>query len=95
LWQILTELEGFISLERYKSVSDPDKIMAIGFFESEDAVRAWRNMPEHRQAQRLGREVFFTDYRLRMAQVTRDYGLHDREQIPDDSRAFHDAPISE
>ena len=89
LWQHIAEVDGFISLNRYRSVSNPQKMLAIGLFENEEAVQEWRNMPQHREAQTLGRKRLFTDYRLRMAKITRDYSLHDREQVPDDSREFH------
>jgi heme-degrading monooxygenase HmoA len=63
--------------------------VAIGFFRDEDAVTAWRNNDHHRRVQALGRERLFIGYRLRMAQVTRDYGRDDRAEAPADSRAFH------
>ncbi len=90
LRQLVNEVDGFISIERYTSTSDPKKILVLGFFRDEEAVGAWRNIAEHRQAQLLGRQLFFTDYRLRMADVSRDYGMKDREQVPEDSRSIHD-----
>lgn len=89
LRQLVAEIDGFISVERYRSESDPAKILALGFFRDEESVRAWRNLPEHRNAQLLGRERFLTDYRLRMADVTRDYSMRQREQAPADSQAVH------
>lgn len=86
---LVNEIDGFISIERYRSESDPGKILALGFFRDEEAVQTWRNLPEHRRAQALGRQLFYTDYRLRMANVTRDYGMWHREQVPDDSRTIH------
>lgn len=88
--QLVAEIDGFISIERYRSDSDPTKVLALGFFRDEEAVQAWRNLPEHRRAQALGRDLFFTDYRLRMANVVRDYGMNHRDQAPDDSRVIHD-----
>lgn len=85
----LIHIEGFVSVERFESANEPGKYMAIGFFEDEDAVAEWRNLPEHRHAQTLGRGRFFTNYRLRMAEVIRDYGLNHRDQAPVDSRALH------
>ena len=38
-----------------------------------------------------GRAAIFADYRLRVAQVLRDYGMNDRDEAPDDSRRVHDA----
>ena len=89
LRQLINEIDGFISIERYRSESDPGKILAMGFFRDEEAVRVWRNLPEHRRAQVLGRQLFFTDYRLRMADVLRDYSMRHREQVPTDSHAVH------
>ncbi len=88
--QLVNDIDGFISIERYRSESDPGKILALGVFQDEAAVQAWRNLPEHRQAQSLGRSQFFTDYRLRMATLNRDYGMHERAQTPHDSKQVHD-----
>ncbi|MEO1289951.1 MAG: antibiotic biosynthesis monooxygenase, partial [Chloroflexota bacterium] len=62
---------------------------ALGYFTDENAVKAWRNHPQHREAQKLGRELYFDDYRLCMAEVIRDYSMIRREQIPSDSYHFH------
>lgn len=86
----LAEVDGFGGVERFESTSEPGKFVAIGFFADEGAVSEWRNRPEHRRVQALGRSRFFTNYRLRMAQVVRDYGPDDRDQAPADSRAAHD-----
>jgi heme-degrading monooxygenase HmoA len=85
----LLGLDGFCGIERFESVSEPGKFVAIGFFRDEDAVKAWRNTPEHRRAQALGRARLFAGYRLRMAEVTRDYGPAERGQAPTDSQLFH------
>jgi heme-degrading monooxygenase HmoA len=86
----LAEYEGFLGVERFQSTADPNKFVAIGFFENEAAVKRWRTAPEHRHVQSLGRNRLFTRYRLRMADVTRDYGTDDRRQAPRDSRAWHE-----
>ncbi len=86
---LLEEVDGFVSIERFESLTEPGKILSLSFFRDEDAVKAWRNRPEHRATQALGRSTYFTDYRLRMAEVTRDYGLHERRQAPADSQAAH------
>lgn len=87
--QHLEGVEGFRGVERFQSCSDEGKFLAIGFFDDEQAVRRWRTLPEHRSVQRLGRTHFFVDYRLRMAEVVRDYGPHRREQAPEDSNEAH------
>jgi heme-degrading monooxygenase HmoA len=89
LRELLESLPGFISIERFRSVSDSGKILSLSFFENEEAVKTWRNMLEHRKAQALGRGHYFRDYRLRIATVERDYGMHERGQAPADSRSVH------
>ncbi|QFT64647.1 antibiotic biosynthesis monooxygenase [Roseivivax sp. THAF30] len=85
------EVEGFISVERFQSLTDPDKLLSISFFEDEDAVERWRQLAAHRGAQSKGRRGVFSDYRLKVCHVLRDYGMFDRAEAPDDSRAAHDA----
>ncbi|MDR6264794.1 MULTISPECIES: antibiotic biosynthesis monooxygenase [Rhodobacterales] len=87
---LLEDVEGFISVERFQSLTDPDKLLSLSFFEDEAAVERWRALSAHRGAQAKGRGGVFTDYRLRVAHVLRDYGLTDRDEAPQDSRAAHD-----
>jgi heme-degrading monooxygenase HmoA len=86
---MLATMDGFISIERFQSLTQPDKILSLSFWRDEEAVRQWRNTEEHRAAQSQGRAGIFADYRLRIAAVVRDYGLHERAQAPDDSRDVH------
>lgn len=86
---LLERIDGFISIERFESVANPGKILSLSFWRDEEAVRQWRNVEEHRRAQRAGRESIFADYRLRVAEVIRDYGMEDRVQAPADSRRAH------
>lgn len=86
---MLDEIDGFISIERFESLSQPGKILSLSFWRDEAAVQQWRQLEDHRAAQAQGRSRLFQDYRLRIAGVIRDYGLHEREQAPQDSRAFH------
>jgi heme-degrading monooxygenase HmoA len=88
----LEAIEGFISVERFESLSEPGKLLSLSFWRDETAVRAWRNRAAHRSAQARGRAEVFADYRLRVADVLRDYGMADRAQVPDDSRTVHDSP---
>jgi len=87
---IVAQIDGFISIERFESLTHPGKILSLSLWRDEAAVQAWRNLAEHRQAQRDGRSEIFADYRLRIASVLRDYGMHDRNQAPDDSRTVHE-----
>lgn len=85
----LERIEGFVSVERFESLSTPGKVLSLSFFENEEAVAAWRNTMSHRRAQKAGREHVFADYRLRVAHVLRDYGMTKRDGTPEDSKAVH------
>lgn len=81
---ILEEIDGFISIERFESLSQPGRILSLSFWRDEEAVKAWRLTTEHRAAQARGRAEIFSGYRLRVAAVLRDYGMTEREQVPAD-----------
>lgn len=85
----LEAIDGFLSIERFESLAQPGKLLSLSFWRDEAAVRHWRTLETHRQAQTAGRDHIFADYRLRVAQVLRDYGLHEREQAPPDSQQLH------
>jgi heme-degrading monooxygenase HmoA len=85
----LAGIGGFVSVERFHSLTEPGKLLSLSFFRDEAAVAEWRNRARHRAAQDAGRGGVFAEYRLRIADVTRDYGMTDREQAPADSRAAH------
>jgi heme-degrading monooxygenase HmoA len=87
---MLAEIDGFISIERFESLTQPGKILSLSYWRDEAAVRQWRNVEAHRRIQAAGRESIFADYRLRVAQVIRDYGIDDRAEAPEDSRRAHD-----
>jgi heme-degrading monooxygenase HmoA len=86
---ILEKIDGFISVERFESLTEPGKILSLSFFRDEGAVQAWRAVNEHRLAQAKGRREIFANYRLRVAVVDRDYGMRERAQAPRDSRSVH------
>lgn len=83
---MVEQVDGFISIERFESVSQPGKFLSLSFWRDEAAIKQWRDFPAHRQAQDVGRSEIFAAYRLRVAQVSRDYGSNDRVQAPADSR---------
>ena len=85
----LDRIDGFVSIERFESVTTPGKFVSLSFWRDEEAVRAWRNIEGHRTAQARGRGGIFADYRLRVASVIRDYGMNERTQAPADSRERH------
>lgn len=86
---LLEKMDGFISIERFESLTQPGKILSLSVWRDEEAVRQWRNVEEHRRIQGAGRKSIFADYRLRVAAVLRDYGMEERAQAPEDSRAAH------
>lgn len=89
---LLERIDGFVSVERFESLTEPGKMLSISFFEDEAALEEWRNLEAHRQAQARGRAGVFANYRLRVASVIRDYGMRDRAEAPGDSRTAHDQP---
>ncbi len=86
---LLEQVDGFISIERFESLSEPGKILSLSVFRDEAAVARWRALEQHREAQTSGRGGIFRDYRLRVAGVIRDYSMTRREQAPGDSRDQH------
>jgi heme-degrading monooxygenase HmoA len=86
----LNDIDGFISVERFQSLTHPEKILSLSFWRDEEAVRQWRRLKPHREAQTKGRTLHFEDYRLRVASVVRDYGMFSRDEAPEDSRQLHD-----
>jgi heme-degrading monooxygenase HmoA len=85
----LDKADGFISLERFESITTPGRYVSLQFWRDEEAVAKWRNVQLHRQAQAKGRAGIIGDYRLRIAKVERDYTKNDRAQAPRDSVAIH------
>jgi|SRR5436190_14874484 heme-degrading monooxygenase HmoA len=86
----LNKMPGFISIERFQSVANPGKILSLSFWNDEESIAQWRNVEMHRAAQAKGRTSVFSDYRLRVAHVLRDYGMNERAQAPVDSKLVHD-----
>ena len=86
---LLAQIDGFVSIERFESLSEPGKLLSLSFWRDEEAVARWRQQEAHRSTQAAGRDHVFADYRLRVAAVVRDYGMHDRAQAPADSRRVH------
>jgi len=85
----LIKVEGFISIERFQSINDPGKLLSLSFWKDEDSVEQWRKVELHRHAQKEGRHFIFEDYRLRVANVLRDYSMNNRNQAPADSNIIH------
>lgn len=89
---LLDGIDGFISIERFQSLNDPERVLSMSFWRDEESVARWRNLEAHRAAQSAGRGNVFRDYRLRVAEVVRDYGMRERDEAPDDSKAMHRVP---
>jgi heme-degrading monooxygenase HmoA len=81
--------DGFLSIERFQSISDPNRFVSLSFWRDEESVRKWRNVQKHREAQKKGRAGVFKDYRLRICSVIRDYGMQKRAEAPADSLNAH------
>jgi heme-degrading monooxygenase HmoA len=86
----LEKQDGFISIERFASLTNEGKVLSLSFWRDEEAVKHWRRFEGHRLAQARGRGGVFADYRLRVASVMRDYGMSERAEAPADSREVHD-----
>ena len=86
---LLQRIDGFISIERFESLTQTGKILSLSIWRDEAAVQQWRSLEPHRAAQAAGRTGIFADYRLRVASVIRDYGMNERAEAPADSRAVH------
>jgi heme-degrading monooxygenase HmoA len=48
--------------------------ITISYWESEQAIAAWKANLEHTAARQAGRERWYSGYRLRVAKVEREYG---------------------
>ena len=81
----LQDQQGFISIERFQSLSEDGKILSISYWEDEAAITRWRNLQEHREAQKKGKERLYRSYRIRVAEVVRDYTEQARDEVPADS----------
>ena len=86
----LQKIDGFISIERFQSLTEEGKILSLSFWRDGEAIQNWRNLEKHRSAQSQGRAGVFADYRLRVASVVRDYGMNERAEAPADSLSAHD-----
>ena len=73
----LEAIDGFISVERFQSMSTQGKYVSLSFWRDEKAVRTWRDHAQHRLAQAEGKSEIFADFRIRVAEVVRDYSLSD------------------
>jgi len=88
---ILTNMEGFISVERFASMSEEGKLLSLSVWENEDAAARWRNQISHRQSQKAGYDSLFESYHITVASVIREYTEEDRTQAPQDSNSYLNA----
>ena len=89
LKSLLETMPGFISVERFESVTQKGKFLSLSIWKDEESIKHWRNLDDHRRVQEMGRKAIFKDYRLRVAQVIRDYGMNQRAEAPEDSKERH------
>jgi heme-degrading monooxygenase HmoA len=82
----LVTFDGFISVERFESLYEEGKLLSLQFWRDEASIAAWRTDLTHRRMQAAGRSHLFRDYRLRVAEVVRDYGPNNRSEAPGDLR---------
>lgn len=85
----LEKADGCLSVERFESITAKGKYVSLQFWRDEESVRKWRNLQRHREAQAKGRGGIFKSYRLRIAEVVRDYTMDERAQAPEDSVKVH------
>ena len=88
---LLANIDGFISIERFSSLQDEDKILSLSFWENEAAIEKWRNLEIHRQGQEKGIDHIFKNYRIRVGHIVRDYSMNERKEAPKDSNERHKA----
>ena len=86
LRSFLENRDGFISIERFQSLTEEGKILSLSFWRDENSIAEWRNVLEHRNAQKKGKESLFRSYRIRVAEVVRDYTGTERNEAPSDSK---------
>ncbi|MGH8031595.1 MAG: antibiotic biosynthesis monooxygenase family protein [Luteimonas sp.] len=72
----LRRMDGFLSIERFASLADPERLLSLSYWRDGAAIAAWRDHPPHLAAQARGKTVLFRDWRIRVAHVVRETG-HD------------------
>ena len=87
----LEQINGFISVERFASLTTPGKYLSLSIWQDEEAILRWRRHAGHQFAQLQGRTEIFKDYRLRVAGIVRDYGMTERAEAP--ARVTADSPM--
>ena len=78
----LEKIDGFVSVERFQSLTTEGKLLSLSFWRDADAVKRWREHDRHRRAQMKGRDDVFADYRISVVEVARQYGMFDRAEAP-------------
>ncbi|HDN2513321.1 TPA: antibiotic biosynthesis monooxygenase [Providencia rettgeri] len=71
----LVNIEGFISVERFQSITTEGKILSLSWWENEAAVMEWKRHFMHQSAQNEGKKSVFSHYRIRVSQTIRDYSF--------------------
>src|SRR5687767_3825444 len=87
LGPLAKDVDGFLGIERFESISNPGKMLAISYWRDEEALNGWRNLDIHKKIQQSSRKNIFADYRVLVMKAMRDYSMTDRTEAPADSRA--------
>ena len=91
----LRQVEGFLSAERFTSLTNPDKVLSKSVWKDESVIDYWRNFARHRLCQKDGRENLFADFQITVVTPLRTYSLNDHGEAPEDSRAYFDEKHNE
>ncbi len=85
---MLEGFEGFVSMERFQSLHNENKVLSMNVWDSEEAMSRWRNTMEHRMSQLQGKTKLFESYKITVVSVVREYTHNDRENAPTDSNEY-------
>jgi heme-degrading monooxygenase HmoA len=69
--ELASEQPGFLGVESVRE----DLGITVSYWESLEAIRNWKRNAEHLEAQRLGKEQWYSGFRVRIAKIEREYGI--------------------
>ena len=70
LFEIVSAMPGFRGIRSYEG-EDGEKLSLIEF-DSHESLAAWRDQAEHRIAQELGRQNYYSEYQLQICELVRE-----------------------
>jgi len=71
---LLSDIDGFVSIERFQSTTNPDKFISLSWWEHEDAIKHWKQNVQHKLAQNEGKTSIFSSYKINILTSIREYG---------------------